>query len=378
MSLRFVSLSKQIADDWDRLVQGSSDGWAFSLTSWQRLILRVKEWQLREHSFAVYENGELVSVMPLQCTGSSNVMSSTGWGGSGPVLAGSLNAGQRERIIGITIDHAKEIAIQNGSPSLEIAISPVTRSSIAARWGINPFIFYGFKDASLVTQVIDLSADETTLFSAVSTDARRLMRRAADHGIVARPVEWSDMLDRYYEVHCETYSRTGVSPHPKTYFEGIAHEMAPRGHAALFSAFTAVGEPIAFVNLAWFDKGATYHTGCSLAEALPVGANYLVLWEAILSAKRHDRSWFEVGPIFPTTDDPKQEGLTRYKTKFGGEPHRYFRGEMPLPVVPVQESAAAEPVAVTQASGEVGKATGPSGRWSGMRRRIMRFVERLS
>jgi hypothetical protein len=62
---RFVALTPEIAGDWDRLVRDSPDGWAFSLSGWQRLILAVEEWQLRDHSFALCENERLVSVMPL-------------------------------------------------------------------------------------------------------------------------------------------------------------------------------------------------------------------------------------------------------------------------------------------------------------------------
>src|SRR5262245_29798055 len=111
MNVRFVPLAEMIADEWDKLVYGSPDGWAFSLSGWQRLILRVPEFQLRDHSFATYENGSLIAVMPLQSNAAANLTASTGWGGSGPVLAGYLNDRQRARIFELTIEHSREIAI---------------------------------------------------------------------------------------------------------------------------------------------------------------------------------------------------------------------------------------------------------------------------
>jgi hypothetical protein len=330
VSQRFVALTSEIASDWDGLVQESPDGWAFSLTAWQRLILTVEKWQLRDHSFALYENNRIVSVMPLQSSANSKQMASSGWGGSGPVVTKEVNAAERERIIEKTVEHARELARSNGASTLEFAISPVTQTSIAARWGVNPFVRFGFEDKSQISQVIDLSPSEATLHESLDPDCRRILRRAEEARIEVREVDWLEYLDQYYEFHQDTYIRTGVSPHPKEYFFGMAKYMAPLRHSVLFAAFAPTGDAIAFVNTARFGTGAIYHTGCSREAALRNGANYSALWHAILSAKRDGYRWFEVGPIFPHTDVPKLKGLTEFKTKFGGEPHRFFRCEMPL------------------------------------------------
>ena len=331
MSRQFRPLDPEIAGAWDALVAASPDGWAFSLAPWQRLILAVERWGLRDYSFAYYENGRLVSVMPLQLSSVTNRMTSSGWGGSGPVIAGDLDAAARERVLRVTLEHARALAQEAGAAVLDMAVFPVTRSSIAQRWGVNPFVFLGFKDTSHISQVIDLSPSEDELFAAISPKTKPLLQRALDNGIEARRVDWAEFLDAYYDCHCETYTRTGVDPHPKAYFAGIAHEMAPRGYAVLLAAFTRAGEPIAFHNAARFGVGALYHTGCSRAQALDLGANHLLLWRSILFAKQDGVGWFDVGTIIPGATDPKLKGLTLFKTRFGGEPHRYIHCEMELP-----------------------------------------------
>lgn len=331
MNQRFATLTPEIADDWDKLVLDSPDGWAFSLSGWQRLIMAVEEWQLRDHSFALYENNQIVSVMPLQSSAHSRQAASSGWGGSGPIVAKNVSAAERDRVLQRTLDHARDIAQSNGASTLEFTLSPVTRTSIAARWGVNPFVHMGFEDKSQISQVIDLLPSEAALHESLDPDCRRLLRRSEEAGIEVRQVDWLEYLDQYYALHQDTYVRTGVSPHPKEYFSSLARYMAPPGHAVLFAAFTPAGEAIAFVNTARFGIGATYHTGCSQQAALRNGANYSALWHAILSAKRDGYRWFDVGPIFPHTDVPKLKGLTDFKTKFGGEPHRFFRCEMALP-----------------------------------------------
>jgi hypothetical protein len=376
LSRRFVPLSSEIADDWDDLVAGSPDGWVFSLAPWQRLILAVEPWGLRDHSFAYYENGRLASVMPLQFSPHSHRMSSSGWGGSGPVLAGDLSPVARERVLRVTLEYAGAIARQAGAQFLDMAISPVTRSSVSSRWGVNPFVFYGFSDVSQISQVIDLSPSEDDLFGAVSPKTQPLLRRALKEGIEVRRIDWREFLDAYYVCHCETYTRTGVSPHPKAYFAGIANDIAPRGHAVLLAAFTRTGEAIAFHNSARFGEGALYHTGCSREQALEIGANHLLLWRSILSAKQDGMRWFDVGTIIPGTADPKLKGLTLFKTRFGGEPHRYLRCEMallaaaPQKLAPVASSLqeAGEPEILVDAE--------QAGR-RGLRWRIRRTVRRV-
>jgi hypothetical protein len=260
-------------------------------------------------------------------------MSSSGWGGSGPIIAGELAGAARDRALRLALDHARVLAIETGAQGLDLAISPVTRTSIAQRWGVNPFVFYGFRDTSQLSQVIDLSTSESVLFAAISTKTKPLLQRAVNNGIEIRRVDWMEFLDAYYLCHCETYNRTGVNPHPRAYFSGIAHEMAPRGNAVLLAAFTAADEPIAFHNVARFGEGAFYHTGCSRSEALELGANHLLLWRSILLAKQDGLRWFDVGTITPGAADPKLRGLTLFKTRFGGEPHRQLQCGLDLPVV---------------------------------------------
>src|SRR5262249_4381089 len=160
-----------------------------------------------------------------------------GWGGSAPVIAGDLEGPARERALRVTLDHARAVAEKTGASVLDMAISPVTRTSILQRWGVNPFVFHGFKDTSQLSQIIDLSLAEAELFEAISPKTKPLLQRALDNGIEVRRVDWAEFLDDYYACHCETYIRTGVSPHPKTYFAGIAEEIAPRSYASLLGAF---------------------------------------------------------------------------------------------------------------------------------------------
>ena len=173
--------------------------------------------------------------------------------------------------------------------------------------------------------MIDLSQSEDRLWADLSYDARRQVRLARQRGYAVERLGWAEYLDRYYNLHCATYRRTGVPPHPRAYFAGIAAITARSDNSVLWGVRDSSGRVVAFHNSVWFGEGGYYHTGCSEDGANDVGASYLLFWEVLLGAKAAGLRWYDCGAIFPNATDKKQRGLTTFKGKFGGAPHRLFR-----------------------------------------------------
>lgn len=318
---------------WDALVRGSPDGFVFGLAGWQRLILDVPEWGLRDLSFAAHEPGRperLLGVMPLQLDATRTVAAASGFGGVGPIVAGNLAPGHRARVRRALLRHAEETARAAGARELSFALQAVTATSRAGR-GVNPFVEDGYEDVSTLSQVVNLRVDEVTLFAGLADDARRQIARARSLGYRAERGDWPKLLEAYYRAHVETYRRTGAPPHPRAYFEGIAREMAPPGHAVLIAGYAPDGRPVAFHNDARLGDGALYHTGCSETAHLESGVNYLVFWQALLDAKAAGCGAYESGEVFPGAPaGSKDHGLTVFKRKFGGETHRRLRARKRL------------------------------------------------
>ena len=317
-------------EKWNGLVLSSPDGWVFSLYDWQELILAVTDWRLEDFSFGVVENGRLVAVVPLQFDPRSGRMASSGWGGSGPVIAACLRSQDHLRIVRLALDHCLQQARGRQASVLEMSCSPVTGTATENRWGVNPFLFYGFEDVSVLSQVVDLRRTEEELWSDLSGDARRQIRKAEQAGITIERAVWTDSLEDYYRLHQETYRRTHATPHPFAYFHGIAHGMGTMGHSVLWRARASDGTTLAYHNSAWFAHGGYYHTGCSVDPIAELGAGYVLFWNALLGAKNAGLWWYDCGAIFPNAVDSKQKGLTTFKTKFGGEAHRAFRAQRRL------------------------------------------------
>lgn len=331
------------ATDWDALVEGSPDGWVWALTSWRRLILSVPAWGLEDLSFAVATGSKLLAVMPLQYYPAARKVASSGWGLVGPVLSAALAAGERAPLVAAILRHAEALAQAKGASQVEVASLPLTATARTAAWGVNPFVPFGYEDHSTHARILDLAQGADAIWAGASKTARQQVKRAQSLGHVVRRLDWAAALDRYYELHATTYRRTGVVPHPREYFEGIARELAPRGHAVLWAAVGSDGIPIAFRNDARLGDGVLYHTGCSTTEALDTGVNYLLAWEAIRGAIADGFRWYEMGEVFPAASDGKTRGLTEFKSRFGGDLRRSFKASRQLSE-PQHAAAAVEPV----------------------------------
>lgn len=336
---QIVPRSADIKSQWDALVRSSPDGWAWGLYDWQDVALSYERLGLQDRGFALSAPSGLVAVMPLHIIPAERRLASSGFGIAGPMLAPGLSERQRRKVLTALFDAVFEIARNEECVAIDVGASPVCTSSLESRWGVNPFLEFGFRDVSEVTRIIDLRDDVQTLYAALSDDAKQKIKRAENLGYRVSRASWPDLLDDYYRVHRETYHRTGVLPHERSYFEGIANKMAASGYSQLWAGFGPDGRPVAFHNAARFNQAGYYHTGCSETACLDSGVNFLLLWRAILGAKEDGCSWYEVGHVFPGVAEGKSRGLTVFKSKFGGKMHRHFLGRLDI-------ERAAEPIQV--------------------------------
>ena len=98
--MQIIAFENIAADDWDRVVLQSDDGWAFSTYKWLTMVTLV--WSVRSTlenvSFALEENGKLVAVMPLHWIPELKLVMSSGWGSSGPVVLYGFSEKKREKL----------------------------------------------------------------------------------------------------------------------------------------------------------------------------------------------------------------------------------------------------------------------------------------
>ena len=326
--MKFIKLKPELSEAWDGVVFNSEEAWMYHLYNWLAMTERV--FNLEPESFLLEQDKEILGIFPLQFNKQQGILKSIFMGTGGPALKKGLDAPFREKALKLMFEHAEEIARQINVSVAEIYLPPLSEASLNNRWGVNPLVSRFYSDISTHSRIIDLSKPKDEIYDNISRNAKREIKEAADKGYRVREIKSRDEMDIYYAVHCQTYQRTGVRPHPKEYFLGIYDHFVLANLAKTLVAVNNDNNPVAFTNLATFMDKALYWTTCCKNEDFKNGVYYLLVWHAIEYAKDKGFKWFDCAEAFPGVRDGKLKGLSEFKGKFGGELHRYFKGRLIL------------------------------------------------
>lgn len=173
--------------------------------------------------------------------------------------------------------------------------------------------------------VIKLQQPQEVLWMKLSPKQRNIVRKAQKTGVSVRLAESSDLAP-YYKMHLETCNRSGISPHPKAYFEYIWNHFYSKGEAKIWIA-ELEGNVIAGQTFSIHHGVATYWTGASDKTARSCGANSLLQWEAIRYFQSVDLDFFENG--WNSEDKNTKAGrISLFKESFGGNLEPIYKGKI--------------------------------------------------
>jgi glycosyltransferase involved in cell wall biosynthesis/ubiquinone/menaquinone biosynthesis C-methylase UbiE len=313
---------------WDAIATTSPDAWVYHLDDWQRC--QMQAFPLQDLSFLLEWEGRPVAIFPIQRNvHAPRQLRSTFMGTGGPALRADLGPEERAEVLRLVHRGARRFLETGVAEELQVHIPQLCRTA-RAHWTsfVNPLVAHGYRHASTQTSLVDLRRDEEGLFMAMRQRHRNSVRRAMRQDIRVGRLVGRDGMDAYYRLHVETYTRTGVPPHPKSYFDAIADHMVGKGHAETFAAWLG-DELVAAANVAFFGDGSLYWTGAYSQRGLDSGAGKLLQWEIIRAQKAAGRVYHETGEVFPDAPAGSKElGLTTYKAGFGGELRPWFKGLM--------------------------------------------------
>jgi len=185
------------------------------------------------------ESDQIVAAMPLfliQSRGPAalqfNMLDSLG----GPAVADAAPPREYRAITAFALEYTAEIAARHNAGEIQITLSAMAPAFCGGNCPrVNPLIHHGYDNALAQTWVVDLQGGEDAIWKRMEGRARTAVRKAEKQGVTVREAYEND-LDVYYELHCETYHRTGAEPHPRAYFEKIWAEFLPAGLARVFIA----------------------------------------------------------------------------------------------------------------------------------------------
>lgn len=192
---------------------------------------------------------------------------------------------------------------------------------------VNPLIFYGFCNAISQAYIIDLNNSLDDIYHGFQQTKRNLINRCkkAENIKVVEAKSCESDLEQYYQLHVQTYRRTGAQPHPRKYFQHIFFKVLKRNMCRIVFLYKD-DKLVAAQNTLMFKDVALYWTGASLDDR-GEGENRLLMFNQIAKAKELGLKYYEVGEAFPNVRSGKLKGLNDYKKSFGGIVHPIFAGK---------------------------------------------------
>ena len=315
-------------DVWNAAVERSPQAWLWHLHD---LPGALATWETRRDlSFALFDKGIIVALVPLQAiilkkVGPFVIRRLESFGGiAGP--EDSVSEGTRTR----AVEEIRKIALEEKAVYVDFVLSPLAPSYRGPGGPrVNPLLEIGCENTLSQTWLVDLSEDEDIIWKGISKRTREYIRRAEATGVVVELGGDERSLDSYYELHLQTYRRTGVVPHPIEYFKTIWERFVPEGHSRILLAVID-GKVEAGLNVAVYKGAGCYWTGASSPAGQTFRANHFLQWQAMRWLKSSGARWYETGEAHFGTAANKYRGISNFKQKFGGMLVPFYKGRLPL------------------------------------------------
>ncbi len=160
--------------------------------------------------------------------------------------------------------------------------------------------------------VIDLTKSEEELFDSIHSKHKNVIRKAQKDGVIITNA--NEYKEACWKLINATAARQHLGGISETEFKKLSASPNWDFYVALYN-----GEPVGASLLAWSSYSSYYMNGGS-AEKTHSGAMNLLHWTAIQDMKRRGVKWYDfVGARINPVSGSKQEGIQRFKSRFGGE-----------------------------------------------------------
>jgi lipid II:glycine glycyltransferase (peptidoglycan interpeptide bridge formation enzyme) len=166
------------------------------------------------------------------------------------------------------------------------------------------------------TRIVDLTADEDTLWGDLRKKWRQYVNKARTSGITVTDAG-ADALPDFYRIYRETADRAGFLIRAEAAYRDIWDAYAPAGRARLLFARRPDGEAVATLFLVRCGRRVVEPYGGMTADGGESRANYLLKWEAIRSSREQGATSYDLWGL-------ATGGIAHFKTGFGGREVRYI------------------------------------------------------
>lgn len=313
---RVVELGTASDARWSAFVQSHPEGRVYHHPAWVRAIARACRYPFVGLA-SEDAGGELSGVLPL-FEKRGVITGHRLWSLPHTPVAGPLAANDAAAL---ALGRAAVARAHERSLALELKLPSEQLGRLLPAAGVVP------ADAIYVVELPERAED---LRFGDPRNHRRIkwaVGKAAREGVTVREAEDDQDLGRWYCLYLATMRRHGVPPRPYAFFEAMWETLAPSGHMRLLLAeHTAPGRPGAVrgVDLSNGRAHGLVRVQRQRARALSPAR------ERPDSVEGHSRRLqrrfrhYDMGEV-----TARQEGLARFKAKWGATEHRLFRYHCP-------------------------------------------------
>lgn len=285
--------------------------------------------KIKDLSFAVIENKTILAICPLYVTpdGKYNQFSDRGGYLRSPIVSSALPERKIKKVYNLIFKTIDELAFENDAAKALLMFDPQPDYRYH-----NLFLEYDYIDASLLTQIIDLSKPKEDLWM----DIRKSYKGLINKGLKIYNFHIMTRDNAEYEIH-EKYRLThfkaaGRATRSKETFD-LQFEQLRAGEATLISVLFE-GK---YVQLNYFNHYNNYVHYASAADdpdfsstcMPPMG--HAIIWQAIKYFKENNYKYLELGlqyfgnQLFEYPSE-KKKMISYFKRGFGGSPYPLYRG----------------------------------------------------
>ena len=180
---------------------------------------------------------------------------------------------------------------------------------------------------------VSVNKDVEKLLQSFEGEVRSQVRKALRSGLqlnffdLSVEVQRNQYFEGFIPVHEESWERTGMHPHTRSYLEGLSLAVINSGGRDLGVTVNFNAEVVAAVNVHVFGGNSLYWSGCSSDLGKSMNGNPLALLGGMIAARHYGAEMFEIGRFSPSEKSLKERAITAYKAQFGGVVIPIFKGE---------------------------------------------------
>jgi lipid II:glycine glycyltransferase (peptidoglycan interpeptide bridge formation enzyme) len=168
------------------------------------------------------------------------------------------------------------------------------------------------------TSLIDLTLPESQLWDNLHRSARKSVRKARDERVVGRQMTDGSEIGSYLQLLQKTRHDLGLEMPPAYPDEIMWKCLGTSGHLRIF--FAEIGDRLCHGLGVLVFNGVLYEIGVArdVEGLVGAGAGDVVKWNIICWGAATGQRVYDLAGVAPNPADAKEEGIRRYKTKFGG------------------------------------------------------------